>query len=109
LTLERIRPGYNARFFLAQADAMMRGRLDVQRVDIAGECWDRGGDCYGYFGVTPSLLRLPAIGVLHRLNSAMTPLFVAIAVLLAFWAALRLVGRGLLDAGVAIPDRLAMG
>jgi hypothetical protein len=91
--------GYNGRFFRAQADAIADGRLDVAREDIHSECFDYESRCYGYFGVTPSLLRLPFLPYLHWLKSGLTPLYLGVALLLAYWTALRLVRRGLIEFG----------
>ncbi len=89
--------GYSGRFFRAQADAIADGRLDVMRGDIRSECFDVDSRCYGYFGVTPSLLRLPFLPYLHWVNSSLTPLYLGVAILLAYLAALRLLRRALLE------------
>ena len=93
--------GWSGGFFMAQAEAIARRRLDVERKDIQGKCFDRRLRCYGYMGVTPSLLRLPVLPVLRRLESAMTPLYLGVAVLLGYWAALQL----LMESLVGAPDR----
>ena len=46
---------WSAGFFASQAESMLHGRLDVPPDTIIGECFERDGRCYGYFGVTPSL------------------------------------------------------
>lgn len=120
LAKHRTDGGWSAGFYMAQLESMMHGRLDVARTDIISECWDRDGRCYGYFGITPSLVRLPALGILRWLGSSLTPLFVGIAVLLAYWAALGLVRRALLEftepddarpvvLGYAVISALALG
>jgi hypothetical protein len=86
---------WSAGFFAAQADSMLHGRLDVRPIDIHGECFERDSLCYGYFGITPSLLRIPVFGILRYLHSALTPLYLAFAVILAFWAALQMIQRSL--------------
>lgn len=48
------------RFWDAQGAAMLHGRLAVPCETLAGEAFTMDDGCYGYFGVTPSLLRLPA-------------------------------------------------
>ena len=50
---------------------------------VGGQCFERDSRCYGYFGVTPSLVRLPVIGILRYVRSALTPVFLTLAVLLA--------------------------
>lgn len=49
------------RFFRAQLESLLDGRLDVRPGDLFGECFYVADLCYGYFGVTPSLLRLPML------------------------------------------------
>jgi hypothetical protein len=93
LKRERFEGAWNSHFFMAQAHAMTHGRLDVDREMIHSECWERDSRCYGYFGITPSVLRLPVLGILRKVRSAMTPLYLGVAVLLGYWAALRLLGR----------------
>src|SRR5580765_7012577 len=120
LTKQHEDGGWSGGFFAAQAEAIVHGRLEVPRNSIISECWDRDGHCYGYFGVTPSLLRAPFLGILRWLHSSVTPLFLATAVLLAYWAALRLLRRSLGDAadagqpralvlGYAVAGALALG
>jgi hypothetical protein len=46
-------------FYDHQAASMLQGRLDVPEAAISGEAFVVGGKYYGYFGVTPSVLRLP--------------------------------------------------
>ena len=97
--------GHAGVFFMAQAQAITHGRLDVERRDIPGECFDWKLRCYGYFGLTPSLLRLPFLAVLQRLRTALTPLYLGIAVMLAYWGALRLLERSLVESTDPAPPR----
>jgi len=79
-------------FFLAQAQATIHGRLWVKPWELPGECWVRNGRCYGYFGLTPSLLRLPLLPVLDHYNRGLTPAYITGALTLAagsFLASLR--------------------
>ena len=48
-------------FFSAQAQSLLSGRLSVPPETLYGECFESGGECFGYFGLTPSLLRMPWI------------------------------------------------
>jgi hypothetical protein len=90
--------GWSSGFFMAQAESMLvHGRLDVAPEEIRSECFERDSRCYGYFGVTPSLLRIPFLGILRYLHSALTPLYLGIAVLLGYWAALQMLQRSLRD------------
>jgi hypothetical protein len=90
--------GWSSGFFMEQAESMLvHARLDVDPVYIQSECFERDSLCYGYFGVTPSLLRIPFLGIQRYLHSALTPLYLGIAVLLAYWAALQMLQRSLRD------------
>ncbi|MSU22438.1 MAG: hypothetical protein EXS32_01290 [Opitutus sp.] len=46
-------------FYDYQAASLLQGRLDVPGVALSGEAFSVGGKLYGYFGLTPALLRLP--------------------------------------------------
>lgn len=48
-------------FYDHQAQSMLRGRFDVPESAIGGEAFVVEGKNYGYFGITPSLLRLPFV------------------------------------------------
>lgn len=81
------------RYFTAQADALLHGRLWVRQSDLPGECFFRSGHCYGYFGLGPSLLRLPLRIIAGPKIPEMTPLFIGIAAGLCTWGALDLCRR----------------
>jgi len=107
---QNVDAAWSAGFFASQAASMLHGRLDVPPDAIIGECFDRDTRCYGYFGVTPSLVRLPLMGILRYVRSALTPLFLALAVLLAYWAALQMLQRSLRESPEARRSpRLALG
>ena len=93
---QNVTGAWSASFFTAQAESMLvHARLDVKPSDIQGECFMRDSLCFGYFGITPSLVRIPLLGISRYLHSALTPLYLAVAVLLAYWAALQLMQRSL--------------
>jgi hypothetical protein len=48
-------------FFDYQAGSLLQGHLDVPEAAISGEAFIIHGKFYGYFGLTPSLLRLPLV------------------------------------------------
>lgn len=48
-------------FFTAQAVSMMHGRWDVPTSVLSFECFLVRHRCFGYFGITPSILRLPVV------------------------------------------------
>ena len=82
----------SAFYFWSQARSLVRGQLSVQTPPQWWiECFTIGEKCYGYFGVTPSILRIPAVAIFRDSVVGLVPLFVAIAVTLAFWAAMDLV------------------
>ena len=85
------------RFFSAQADAILNGRLWIDKSYLPGECFFSDGRCYGYFGITPSLIRIPMVPVLGIEGSEMTTLFLSVAAGIALWAALDLCRRVLLQ------------
>lgn len=51
---------YTTFFYREQLLAMLSGRLSVT-TGLLGECHIRDGQCYGYYGLTPSLLRAPLL------------------------------------------------
>lgn len=77
------------RFFTAQAEALLNGRLWIDRADGAGECFIADERCYGYFGVTPSLLRIPFLGLAN--GAGMTEIFLIAGLLLGIAGSLLLV------------------
>jgi hypothetical protein len=95
LAKQRNDGGWSGGFFMAQAESMLRGRLDVAPEEVQAECFQRRRRCYGYFGLTPSLVRIPVLPILRAWQTAATPLFIGIAVLLGYWSALQLVRRAL--------------
>lgn len=48
-------------FYDFQALSSLQGRLDVPEESLQGESFVYNGKIYGYFGVTPALLRLPFV------------------------------------------------
>ena len=81
-------------FFTAQADALIRGRLWVDPNSFLGsvsnECWYIAGKCYGYFGLTPSLLRVPILLVIGPTTQSFAIFMIPLAAGLAFGASLDL-------------------
>ncbi len=87
------RPEFSGRFYLAQARAIVNGHLWVNRSQLPGECFVHAGRCYGYFGLTPSLIRLPFLLLLDAANKALTPVFVTAALTLATGSAVGILRR----------------
>ena len=80
-------------FFTAQADALIRGRLWVDpnlMPSFSSECWYNAGRCYGYFGLTPSLLRLPILLMVGSTTQSFAVFMIPLATGLAFGASLDL-------------------
>ena len=82
-------------FFTAQADAMLRGRLWVDPAALSpgwtiNECFWVDGRCYGYFGLTPSLLRVPLLLLFGTFSASLANLMIPLAAGIALFAALDL-------------------
>jgi len=79
-------------FFTAQTDALIRGRLwvDPKSMDTVLECFYSAGKCYGYFGLTPSLLRLPILLVIGPTTQSFAIFMIPVAAGVAFGASLDL-------------------
>ena len=85
-------------FFTAQADAMLRGRLWVDPVALSpgalipdgNECFWIDGHCYGYWGLTPSLLRVPLLLLFGTFTASLANLMIPLAAGIALFAALDL-------------------
>lgn len=55
------RLGSREHFFTDQAWALLHGTWAVPVPSLQWECFMIKGQCYGYFGITPTLLRLPFV------------------------------------------------
>ena len=80
-------------FFWSQADSMLQGQLHAVTPghDWWLECFKIDLKCYGYFGIAPSILRMPAFLALGDSVVGLGPLFAALGIGLAFWAGMDLV------------------
>jgi hypothetical protein len=58
----------------AQARAIMHGHLWVANGSISFEAWLHGGHQYTYFGIFPSLIRIPILLFTSSLDGRLTPL-----------------------------------
>ncbi len=85
--------GFGSEFyFWTQAQSLVRGQLSVDTTTNAWiECFTIDEKCYGYFGITPSILRIPAEWIFSDSFVGLVPVFVAIAITLAFWSIMDLV------------------
>ena len=86
-------------FYDYQAASFLEGRLDVPEEAIGGEAFEARGKLFGYFGPTPSLLRLPfvaaglAFGKLSRAFMVLYFVGCLVAAYLLLMDALRLAQR----------------
>jgi hypothetical protein len=79
-------------FYWSQAESLLHGQLyAVTPRQWWIECFTRSGRCYGYFGIAPSILRIPAVLLFGNNFVGLVPLFVAAGIGLGFWAAMDLV------------------
>ena len=66
--------GLESNFYDLQARAMLAGRLSVPAGSLGIEAYVHDGRTYTYFGLFPSLLRLPLLLVTHGLDGRLTAL-----------------------------------
>ena len=108
--------GFGGDFYLAQAFAMLHGTFAVTPAQLPDECWVVHRSCIGYFGITPSLIRMPFLPLLDAIKDALDPVFMTAAVTLAVGSALAVLRRLLRRTSgassrwyVAIPAAIALG
>lgn len=80
-------------FFDLQARAMLDGHLDVAPGSLAFEGFAVDGRTYTYFGVFPSLLRMPVVALTDGLDGRLTTLSMLLAFVVAFASSALLVQR----------------
>ena len=113
---ELLGAGFADQFYVAQAHALLHGRLNVSPTVVPGECFVYHGLCFGYFGLTPSLLRVPFLPLIDAAHSSFTPVFMTAALVLAMGSALAIayhlfadVPRTRWTSFLALADRSALG
>lgn len=74
--------GYGGDFYDLQARAMLSGHLYVPKGSLSIETWVHNGRDYTYFGLFPSLLRMPILLVTHHLDGRLSTWFILLAWLL---------------------------
>jgi hypothetical protein len=79
--------GFAGRFYFAQAQALVHGHLNVPPSQLPSECWVHLGRCYGYFGLTASILRVPLLPLMNSTNRGLTAVYMALALTLAVGSA----------------------
>jgi hypothetical protein len=105
--------GYGGDFYDLQARAMLSGHLYVPKGSLALETWTRGGHDYTYFGLFPSLLRIPIFLFTHQFDGKLTAISLLLAWLLTglmasllIWR-VRIMLRG--DASLGRAESLTLG
>ncbi len=63
---------YEANFYDLQTRAMLHGGLAIPKGSIGVEGFVVGGRTYTYFGLFPSILRMPILAVTHSFDSRLT-------------------------------------
>ena len=66
-------------YYDAQARAILHGRLDVPLEAVGFEAFVRDGKSYGYFGIVPSLVRIPLMLVFPEMDGRWSRLAILIA------------------------------
>ena len=92
---EQPQAGFSGRFFFAQAQSIVHGHLYVSPTQLPAECFLYHGRCFGYFGLTPSLLRIPFLPLLDDANRGFTPVYMTLALTLAVGSALGILSQAL--------------
>jgi hypothetical protein len=69
--LDRYLP-YEANFYDLQGRALLDGHLWLQQGSIGIEAFNHGGHQYTYFGLFPTLIRLPVLALTHGLDAHLT-------------------------------------
>ena len=71
-TLNPFRQVVDGNFYDVQARAILAGHLSVPPGSLSFEAFVHGGKQFTYFGLFPSLLRLPILAVTHSLDGKLT-------------------------------------
>ena len=83
-------------FYDYQATSILQGRLDVPYVALPGEAYHIDGKFYGYFGITPALLRIPLLVLQIGFGNLTVPFMLAEqlgCLILAYLILCRLIAR----------------
>ena len=105
--------GFDSDFYDMQARAMLAGHLWLNKGAIGIEAFVHGAHEYTYFGIFPSILRLPVLLVTHQLDGRLTAPAILLAWLVtALFSSLlvwrvRVMGRG--DAPLGRAEASALG
>ena len=75
---------FGGNFYWLQADAMLDGQLHLPTSGF--ECLVIDGQCHGYFGPFPSLLRIPFVLIFGDTYDGLSPVFLALAAGIALYS-----------------------
>lgn len=78
------------RFFTEQANSMLNGYFWVPESSLPIECFTINGECVGYFGVFPSIIRVPLVLIFGGSIPELSSIFIPIASGLVLWSSLDL-------------------
>jgi len=95
----------------AQARALFAGHWDLPLRDLGIEAFKIHGHYQTYFGLWPTVLRMPVLAVTHRFDGRLTGPSMLLALIVALWATAGIQWqlRGLLNEGVPADGHAAMG
>lgn len=80
-------------FFTEQARSILRGHLWINQQAHPWECFFVDEKCYGYFGIAPSLFRIPLVVIGGSRIEENAAFFIALASGIAIWAVVDLSRR----------------
>lgn len=84
-------PNYEPwRFFTAQANSMLNGHFWVPDTALGFECFIIDERCVGYFGIFPSIIRMPLVFLFGASIPEFNSVFISLAAGLALWSSLDL-------------------
>jgi hypothetical protein len=78
------------RFFTAQANSMINGHFWVPDTALGFECFIIDERCVGYFGIFPSILRIPLVFLFGSSIPEFNSVFISIAAVIVLWSSLDL-------------------
>jgi hypothetical protein len=78
-TFDPLRQFSPSNFYDLQARAMFAGHLYVPNGSLGIEAFVHGGHQYTYFGLFPSILRMPVLLFTHSLDGRLTPISILLA------------------------------
>jgi hypothetical protein len=77
-------------FYTSQADSMLNGHFWVPDTALGFECFIINERCVGYFGIFPSILRMPLVLIFGGFIPEFNSIFISLAAVLVLWSSLDL-------------------